>query len=311
MPRPRLTENMNWEQMADKVMSESEDTRSRFHKWFLSKEYLGGFFFDSLTYNKIFDIHEGITKHDEDYFIVISGREGSGKSTLAIQIASVLSPNFGLKNICYKPIDLIRGIRYAKKGDVFVLDEGNLFLFSRESMSTDNKFMLKLFALMRQKNLCLIICVPNFFTIDSYVRDHRVNSLINIHRKGSFTNYRDVAIKIISKEGSKHKKIVGIKCPKGEFYSGYHNKFFPRLNDVDEESYKAFKGESFDEFLNELEQQFADRDGGSKLVSIREAQKIAPASTGTYLNLIKEKKLKARKIGQKWYVDRKSLEIGV
>ena len=80
---------------------------------------------------------------------------------------------------------------------MFVLDEGNLFLFSRESMSDSNRNMVKLFALMRQRNACIILNVPNFFTVDSYVRDHRVGTLNYLHARGKYQCFVRKAIKII------------------------------------------------------------------------------------------------------------------
>lgn len=307
MPARRLTDDYSWKQLADKVMIEASIKSNRFKKWFMGKEKLGGLFFNSFWYYRLYNIRKALMLEDGDHFICIAGKEGTGKSTLGNQSAAVLSKNFQLKHICYRPLDFIKGIRYSEPGDTFILDEGNLFLFSRESMKDDNKWMVKLFALMRQRNLCVIICVPNFFTLDSYVRNHRVDTLIYLHRKGQFTCFKGKAIRIISKEGSKFKNIAGIKVPYGTFFRGHFNREFPRINDVSIEAYRAHKGENFDLFLDEVEEAIRKRDEQPEWLSISQAKKIVPLNEDTYIKKIKSGELKGKKIGGKYFIDRIAL----
>ncbi len=308
MPNPRLTETLSWPQICQKIMNESNDHSKRFGEWLMGKESLKGYFFNSRLWKKCFNIKESLRRDDRDHFIVVTGKEGSGKSTLAMQMCCVIDPSFQLKNICFKPGQFIEGIRRAKQGEAFLLDEGNLFLFSREAMSSDNKFMLKLFALMRQKNLCVFIAVPNFFTIDSYIRDHRTETLIWVNKKANYRLFVKKAIRIISKEGSKFKQIAGIWVPDENKMMGYFNRFLPTLNDISETSYKQYKGENFIDFLDDLERAIKSKETKSKFVTVRDAMKVIPVSDDTIRNMIKNKKLKGRKIGGNWFVERDSLK---
>jgi len=307
MPKT-LNERYSWAELTAKIIRESESDSPSFEKWVKSKEGLGGNFFSSLLWKRLYNIQKSVNKEDRDHFIVISGKEGSGKSTLAIQGASVLDPDFCIKKICYKPIQFIHGLKEARKGDTFELDEGNLFLFSRESMGYDNKSMVKLFAIMRQKNLVVIICVPNFFTLDSYVRDHRVDTLIQIYKRGNFHCYTGKAIKIISREGSRFKNVTGIKVPYGTFFTGSFNKQMPIINDLTDEAYRENKGEQFDEFLNELEEAAGKMETAGMYLGIKDAAAMLNVSTATIYKLIWAKKLQAKQMGAKWVINKEYLQ---
>jgi hypothetical protein len=298
---------MNWAEITEKIMVESECNTPAFKKWLLTKKNDGGVFFNPMIYRRAFYIQDDINNNDSDHFIVVSGKEGKGKTTIAICMACTIDPTFNISRICFKPIDFIKGIRNAPKGACFVLDEGNLFLFSRESLGADNIMMVKLFALMRQKNICVIICVPNFFTLDSYVRDHRVDTLINCTEKGQFQCYVKKAIKIISSEGYKYKNIEGIIVPAGTRFSGYFNKFFPKINDISIETYKQHKGNQFEIFLDELECMIGKQDGGSEYIAVSVAEKIVPLHRDTYVRYIKSGKFEGKKIAGRWFVHRKCL----
>lgn len=307
MPAHRLTDDLTWPEIINKICRESNKDTPKYRKWLNDKSELGHLFFNSIMYSRCFNIQNALLNDDRDHFICVSGKEGSGKSTLGVQLASVISPNFRLENICFEPSQFIRGIKYSKPGDCFVLDEGNLFLFSRESMSDANRMMVKIFALMRQKNLCVIICVPNFFTLDSYVRDHRVDTLINIKRKGAFYCYVKGAIKIISKEGFKFKNIQGIRVPEGTYFAGGFIKEFPKINDIDSETYRKYKGQQFDGFLDELEAYARKREGDADYISVTDASKMMSVQGDLIRKLIHKGELEAVKMGSKWVVSKDSL----
>lgn len=307
MPQPKLTDKLSWGEITEKIMTECNNRKPKFQKWLMSKEQLGGYFFNSLLYGRAYNIQESILHDDRDHFICVAGKEGTGKSTLAIQLASVIDPNFRLDKICFRPIDFIKGIRYSQPGDCFVLDEGNLFLFSRESMSDENRFMVKLFALMRQRNLCVIICVPNFFTLDSYVRDHRVDSLIYLQRKAHLYVYVKKAIQIISKEGAKYKQIRGIRVPHGTYFPGYFNRELPKLNDITVETYQKYKAQHFDQFIEDLEEAVQSKQGDPELISLKEASQLTGTHRKTLRAAITRGELPARRIGTKLLLDRRAV----
>lgn len=306
MVNKTLTETMSWEEITNKIVDECKDDSPAFRKWLKEQEQLGGIFFNSLLYSLCYNIQNTVNKMDRDYFLVITGKEGFGKSTLACQVASVLSKRFCLKSICYEPSQYINNLSETQKGDVLIPDEGNLFLLNREAMGQDNRYMLKLFALMRQRNVITIICVPNFFTLDSYVRLHRVDGLIRIHERGKFVFFNQEAIKQINE----NRNFAG-QFRSGSYFMGYFNKQFPKLNDLDSEAYKINKKDNFNIFLDELKTYYNKENSSQKMIKIPQASKMLDVDKRTLIGYIKAGKIKGAKIGRLWYVDKESFEKGL
>lgn len=304
-----LLDNMTWDEWTEKTMFECGKAKdNNFKLWLKSKESLGTNLFSGLLYGMAYNIQFQVNTQDRDHFCVISGLEGLGKSTLAIQLACVLDPTFILERICFTPLQFVSGLENAKKGQVFILDEGNLFLFSRESLSSDNRFMVKMFALMRQLNIIVLICVPNFYTLDSYVRDHRVNSWIYIYNRAKFTVFTGLAIKKLSRDGARYKSITGITFPTGHYYSGDFNKGFPILNDVNSETYKEYKGSHFREFLVDMKNTLKEKEGIREYITMTEAETMTPFKREAIVKRIKDGTLEGKQVGKLWLVSRTSIK---
>lgn len=308
MPRKKLTELKSWDEIVDKIYNDVKKKKPQFKQWLKKKEKLGGYFFDSYMHYKLYNVQKVINQDDYDHFIVIAGKEGCGKSTLGIQMACMIDPKFKLSNICFKMADFLKQLEDSKPGRTFILDEGNMFLLSREAFSQDNIFMVKLFAIMRQKNLCVIICVPNFFTLDSYVRDHRVDTLVYVHKRGKYVAFVKKAIRIISNKGNRFKQVGGHKIPEGNCWPGYFNKEIPRINDVNIKTYLGLKGDHFDFFLEELQKAVRSRDEKSEFMPIALARKIIPLGNTKYTEMLASGELRGTRFGGRWFVHRKSLE---
>jgi len=307
MPAHRLTDDMTWEEITEKIMRESDEpNNNKFRKWLLSKKRLGGYFFNSILWNNCFEVYKKINFTDDDHFYMITGKEGVGKSTLAQQIACVIDPTFNRSRIMNDQLKWFKWLRHdAKRGQAVILDEGNLFLFSRDAMKSGNINTIKLITLMRQANLCLIICVPKFETIDNYIRTHRVDSLIRITQKHqSFTYYTDDAIRIINKCLKKGMEWNDIKIPYGDFFEGYWNKFLPNLNDINFDKYKDEKWKTWTDFLDESIGMLKQKSGDTPFITIQQAQRIVPYSTQSYIKQIKEKKIKGMQVGSRWFINK-------
>jgi len=296
-----------WPQIVDKIMTDCRSTDEGFRDWLLSKKEGNGILFSPLMWLRLYNIQYQVNQHDMDHFIVVTGREGSGKSTFAIQMACALDPNWNLDKLLYEPSQLVNLVKTSKKGDCLILDEGNLFLFSRESMSSDNRLMVKLFALMRQKNLILIINVPNFFTLDSYIRDHRTDTLCYSFRRGQARIYVREAIKVISKEGHRYKRVGGHKVPMTCTFPMYFLKPLP--SKVDRDKYVYHKEKNFEQFLKDLEIGISKKVGQAKkeFISITEATNIVSISPNVLRERISDGTLEGSKLGGKYFVKRSSL----
>jgi len=224
---------------------------SSFAKWLKPKTKEPAYF-DEKTYRYCYEVHKKL-KQDYDHLSVVCGMEGSGKSTFSSQLLATISPGSGILHVCYEPQDFVKAFQISKPGDSIMLDEGALFLFSREANSRDNRRITKLLTICRQRNIHLIICIPNFFIIDSYVRDHRVGTLFQLTKRGHFVCFNKEALQLINKWGAPTKNVFFAKVPAKNLYRGYFNNVFGETETLSQEEYLKLKTEHMNRYLNDLE----------------------------------------------------------
>lgn len=295
-----MLSKMDWCDVVDHVEKKLK-FGAKFKEWMLSRESVG-YHFDYLLWGRAYAISRELEK-DNDHISVIAGMEGSGKSTMATQLCSVVSPNFQIKNICFELPNFLKQLRDAKAGDSFQLDEGAMFLFSREAMSRDNRITTKLLTVIRQKNLHICVCIPNFFIIDSYVRDHRVKTLLQVKSRGLYKGHIGTAIKLVSKYGAKNKNVFEAKIPNGSYWDGRFNKTFPLNIDMDE--YRKYKAKHLDSFLKDITKSYG---GEPRFVPLKEVKHLFTKKGSSLYDWLKSGEIKAEKMGGSWVIDRKSLE---
>lgn len=301
MPAHKIGETKSWDEIVSLVeekVSSAVRYKGKFREWFKSKEnigYLFDYFLVARAYNIVYALHE-----DRDHFCVIAGREGDGKSTLGIQLCSYIDPYFNPSRICFTPLEFIWALKKAEKGQAILIDEGGMTLFSREAMSLTNRMFTKSFMIMRQKNLFVCICIPNFFLLDTYIRNHRVNTLIKILERGKYQAYTGFGITKVSKDGSKYMNISGIKVPDGTSWKGYFNKTMPCTLPLN--IYLEHKQRTMDLLLEQAEDEVED----VRFISTTKVMHDLRCSNALVLSLIKDGHLHAKKIGYKWYIHRES-----
>lgn len=266
----------DWKKVVDKIVQDvagyfpdnksKEDFKaiSNFNKWMSEREVTGNNFFDSRTYYDCFEIWLDINKHDTDYLEVIVGREGSGKSTLGLQKCATVDLRFN-KDQIFNDIEKLYTWIYDNindlKGRAILLDEGVLFTFSRESQSNNSKSMIKFFNLCRQYNLYVVICIPDWRLIDSYIRRHRINSLTAIiKQKERFVRFPKSSISTVNylhvKKGIDMYRMPINENPYRQWPGIYHqigwwNSKIPTLNGLSESIYRDDKREASKQFLME------------------------------------------------------------
>ena len=139
-------------------------------------------------------------RDDYFYILVITGPPGSGKSTLASQIGSDFDPSFVVENLCVDNKEFSQRFSTLPKHSCIVYDEGTLGLYSRDAMGIANRILNKSFMIGREKiKGMIIICIPDFLTVDSNIREHLVNGLIEIKRRGYFSFYNGKSARYIGK----------------------------------------------------------------------------------------------------------------
>jgi len=222
--------------------------------------------------------------------------------------AALSNGNFPAEHILYTPERIPDLFRNAKKGDVFIFDEGVLFLFSRESMTGQNKLIVKLLALMRQLNLIVLVAIPSFFVIEGYIRSHRLHGVFDIMKRGKIKCYNQKYLKILSKEGARYQDLNKVRIPIDGFFKTWNSAQFP-LN-IDEDEYKRLKKEHFDSFLTELDDAFQamQKPKESDWVAMQDVVKQLPVCDKTIRRMIKDGELNGKQIGKLWFVKKESLE---
>lgn len=310
MPAHKLTDDMTWKQIVEKTALET-DSENDFKEWMLSKENVGGYFFDPHTWKVAYKVVNKINNQNKDHFAVISGEEGSGKSTFSMQFASVVDPSFNREQMFNSRIALETWIRNnlgKTKGKALIVDEGNLVLFGRESLSGGSIEIIKLLTLVRQCNMLLIVNIPSYPTIDSYIRKHRVSSLflINQERK-TFRHYGRKGVAYINEALRKGVQMSEIYVPDHLFYSGYWNKSLPKC--IEEANYVATKLDAFKDFLDSSIEKLQETDNKieKQLISTKEARQLTGKGVHQIRELIIQGEIQGKKMGQRWYIDKKSL----
>lgn len=275
-----------WEEKVQKTAFKiGRQNDKKFIEWMRSKEGLG-YLFDYYLWNHCYAITIKLSQNF-DWFWVISGGERLGKTTMGSQVCAVISPTFKKENICYTIRDIIMQSRNSQKGDSILIDEGALVLFAKDSQSEGNKKLEKLFTTFGMKNLNIVICIPNFFLLSTYIRDHRVKTLIAITDRGKYHGFVRDAITKISKEGYAKKQVIGVRVPDGTTWRGYFNNQFPVINDLNLDEYEKWKEKNINDMMDvmvtEKEEKKGDEDviDGIKYKTLKQLSKEVSISSDT------------------------------
>ena len=297
MGRKRKDETMTWQEITDEAYERIKDmvgNEKRFKEWMMSREKVG-YTFDAVLIGKCYQIWQHLQKKN-DYVVVIVGREGSGKSTLSFQISSWIDPTFTVDRVHIDPSSFIRSLKNSKAGQAQSLDEGGLALFSRETMSEGNKNLVKIFMTIRMKSLLLTINIPDFGSLDAYVRRHRVHLLIEVLKRGDYKAYFGEAINKVNRDLPKTRSLAGIKLPIPYFW---HGSFNDGTGLVDDDAYDVKKLAHVNSFLDSMDKELKERDVKPQYISVKEFARMLGVHHDTVRTWQYEGKLKTIKAGKR------------
>ena len=297
-----MTMNKDWDEEVERIVKHIKRKRPKFNEkdfraWLNERKKIGFMPFDFVLIWKCYKIWKRLRK-DYDYWTIIAGREGEGKSTFGVQYGNFIS----LKgfHMCFSPEEFMEAMDKAKPYDSVQLDEGGVLLLSRESMSQTNRLIVKVGMVARQKNLNVILCVPNFFLIDTYIRDHRVNLLLQIKKRSKYRAVFGSGLKTISRDGVRYKNVIGIKIRPTKVWDGDFRKKLPESFDY--ESYLQNKTHHMDLLLKN---RGVDSLGLKYVQAYRLAKEIG-VKPETIRNWIQKGKIDGKRMGLKWFVTKKS-----
>lgn len=122
---------------------------------------------------------------DKDNLVPVDGTTGSGKSTLALKLCIKGCPWFNMdRDILYSRQELMDWISTAKPGSWALADEAVNILFKRDFASKAQKFLLRILDMCRDRNLTILMCIPNFWALDKHVLEGRVRLRIHVAKTG-------------------------------------------------------------------------------------------------------------------------------
>jgi len=129
------------------------------------------------------NIYKRAVRHDRDHVACVVGDPGSGKSVFAQQMAKFYDSAFDESRIYFEGEALVKALVDPKtpKYRAFVYDEAREGLSARNSMSRINKIITDCLAEIRQKNLFLIVVLPDFWDLDSNVANKRSRCLYHVY----------------------------------------------------------------------------------------------------------------------------------
>lgn len=175
---------------------------------------------------------------DWDYVALICGYPGTGKSNFAQNLAKYCCPWFDESYIVFNADEFIEVTNNCKNNSAIVLDESFATFNSRVSKSSDFIKVVNHLQLLRQKNLYLFLCLPNFFDLSKAIAIYRSHHLFVTYspkfgERGSFA--------VWDKDG---KKLLYIKGQKYMDYNAEKPNFrgrFIKSKAVDEPKYQEIK----------------------------------------------------------------------
>jgi len=188
---------------------------------------------------------------DKDFLLAISSscRRRMGKSTLGWQLLKKVCPKFKPeKNIGFSRESIIQLIRNLEKGGGLMADEAVNAVFNRDFYMQKQKLLLKILDMYGDKNLFVIMIIPDFWSFDKHIRA-LFDMRIDITKRGLAAVYLPVIHPYISDPWLKYEneKIAKktsrreIDFRKSPNFVGYF--YFSDLKTKDKEAYLKIKGE--------------------------------------------------------------------
>lgn len=138
--------------------------------------------------------------NDYDVAILIDGPSGRGKSALALSIGMELDPTLTPStlsdHVAFTATEFLDCIERAKAGQVVIYDEAVRGLLSSDTFAAEQKAIVTAFAIIRAKNLIMLLLVPEVWQIAKSFRSRRAGWFIHVEDRGiSWVHVRDDRIR--------------------------------------------------------------------------------------------------------------------
>lgn len=168
------------------------------------------FYLDSNLKKRLDNIKYIVRKKNFDCVFIVDGMERIGKSTLAITCGYYLSDgNLTSENVAVDSKDAVDKIERLPDKSVLVIDEGSLVFNSKDSMTKEQRKLIKIMNVVGQKNMVFIIVLPCFFDLNKQIAVRRSKFLLHCYtdphlNRGRFGYFSDKKKKVLYALGKKN-----------------------------------------------------------------------------------------------------------
>ena len=138
-----------------------------------------------------------ILKSNRDVVIVYSGFSGEGKTTFGVHTAKAVSSEFDMKfsfekNMAISADDFLEKALKLPRYSTLMGDEAINIFFKRESLNKDRIKAIKIMDTIRKRNLCLILNIPQFWSLDTHILQGKVRFWGYIDKRKSCHMFRPI-----------------------------------------------------------------------------------------------------------------------
>lgn len=294
------------EYIADNIQKRRKSFNRRdFTAWLLSKKKI--YIYDWQLIYICYRIRNRLINKNEDHVITLGGRPGYGKSTLSFQIAYLIYDDFDYEDINLDVTKWIKRVINGTKGQAITMDEGGVLFNSKRSMSKSNKLLWDIFQTIRQKNLCLIICLPNLYDLDAGLRKTRIDHHIQLIGKGKYKAFKAGAMPYIESRRRWAADVVqNIPMPFKYYFKGSWNKELP--DSVQWDKYNEMKMEHLKSLEREADDLAKTFQVESDLLPTSEVAKQFGRRADNFLNSLRREGAPISKIAGKYYINKQYIE---
>jgi adenylate kinase family enzyme len=209
-------------------------------------------FFLNDTIKKNLDLIIPVVKNKNfDYVSIISGLPGTGKSTLAVSLAKYCCPWFDKSYICFTGQQFVDVTTNCDNNSSVVLDESFVSLNSKITMSKEYISIINHLQIIRQKNLFIFLCLPNFFDLSKGIAIYRSSHLFDVYGE-TFGERGRVAV--FDRDAKRMLYILGQKFMNYQATKPNFRATFSKQKAIDQEDYDKMKTEHLKQQIPEKEE---------------------------------------------------------
>lgn len=236
-----------------------------------------------------------LRKEDLDWICVIVGPRGIGKSESGgLGMCYYLDKNFNEDNIVFNTEGFLKLLhnKNPKSGSAILLDESGTFMYKREALKKETRYMVKVFEIVRSRNLALILTLPNWSMLDSHCQSMADCLLEGIHRytKAGLVKFK---VKNITINPTKERPKIYYKYPKVNVPGQKKRRtimhlFLPKAPPTMIRKYRLKKRKSVNEMIkDQLDELERDKVKKNKRLSISKKERIIKELNKGKKNMIK------------------------